>query len=110
MANWVRRIPLANGRHRAATLADMNNSLQQHLDYAPPTNSSSHSGSKQRGHDEKALLITVDEAARLLGCGRSFAYNLVLSGELVTVKLGRLRRVPVGAVHQYIANRLASAA
>jgi excisionase family DNA binding protein len=55
-----------------------------------------------------ALLVTVEEAARLLACGRTFAYSLVLSGELPTIKLGRLRRIPVTELHRYIAGRTAA--
>ena len=45
-----------------------------------------------------ALLLTVTEVAERLGCGRTFVYELISSGELETVKLGRLRRVPVAAL------------
>ena len=31
-------------------------------------------------------------------CGRTFVYELISAGELETVKLGRLRRVPVAAL------------
>ena len=40
------------------------------------------------------LLLTVEEAARRLGIGRSLAWRLVRSGELPSVRLGRLVRVP----------------
>ena len=46
----------------------------------------------------RALLLTVREVAERLGCGRTFVYELISSGELETVKLGRLRRVPVAAL------------
>ncbi len=39
------------------------------------------------------LLISVEEAARLLGLGRTRAYGLVMSGRIVSVKLGRKRLV-----------------
>jgi len=45
-----------------------------------------------------ALLLTVREVAERLGCGRTFVYELISTGELETVKLGRLRRVPVAAL------------
>lgn len=51
------------------------------------------------------LLLTVEEAARLLGIGRTTAFALVKSGELESVPLGRLRRVPAECVTEYI-NRL----
>ncbi len=40
------------------------------------------------------LLLTVEEAGRRLGIGRSLAWRLVRSGELPSVRLGRLVRVP----------------
>ena len=51
------------------------------------------------------LLLTVEEAARLLGIGRTTAYALVKSGELESIPLGRLRRIPAECVTEYI-NRL----
>jgi len=44
------------------------------------------------------LLLTVTEVAHRLGCGRTLVYDLIGSGQLETVKLGRLRRVPTEAV------------
>ena len=44
------------------------------------------------------LLLTVAEVAHRLGCGRTLVYDLIGSGRLETVKLGRLRRVPTEAV------------
>ncbi|MBV9100380.1 MAG: excisionase family DNA-binding protein [Candidatus Dormibacteraeota bacterium] len=38
------------------------------------------------------------DVAHLLGCGRTFVYELIGAGELETVKLGRLRRVPADAL------------
>jgi len=43
------------------------------------------------------------EAARLLGVGRSTAYELLATGELESVHIGRSRRVPVVAVENYVA-------
>lgn len=39
------------------------------------------------------LLLSMDEAADLLGIGRTYAYHLVSTGEWTTVKIGRLRRM-----------------
>ena len=51
--------------------------------------------------DEKRLL-TVAEAAKRLGIGRSHTYIYVLRGELESVKLGRSRRVPAEAVDKFV--------
>ena len=51
--------------------------------------------------DEKVLL-RVDEAATLLGVGRSFLYGLVQRGEIGSVKLGRARRIPAKALDEFV--------
>lgn len=48
------------------------------------------------------LLLKVEEVADRLNVGRSTAYHLVLTGEIESVMVGRLRRVPVQAVADYI--------
>jgi excisionase family DNA binding protein len=53
------------------------------------------------------VLLTVEEAAEQLGIGRTLAYKLVKHGEIESVRIGRLRRIPADAVHEY-ARRLAT--
>lgn len=48
------------------------------------------------------LLITVEEAARRLAIGRTVAFELIASGRLRSVRVGRLRRVPVEAVAEFV--------
>jgi excisionase family DNA binding protein len=48
-------------------------------------------------------LISVKEAARLIGVPRSYAYELVASGHLASVRLGRRVLVPVSAIDDLIA-------
>ena len=48
------------------------------------------------------LLLTV-EAARRLRLGRTLVYQLISSGELESVKVGRLRRVPAECLPEYVA-------
>lgn len=48
------------------------------------------------------LLLTVVEAARLLGIGRSTLYELMGTGDIETVHIGRAVRIPVDAVHAYV--------
>ncbi len=50
-----------------------------------------------------ALLVPVEEAARLLGLSRTKVFSLISSGELESVKIGRLRRVPRAALDAYVA-------
>jgi excisionase family DNA binding protein len=48
------------------------------------------------------LLYRVDEAAEALRISRSSLYELIRSGQLSTVKVGRRRLVPVAALSDYI--------
>lgn len=48
------------------------------------------------------LLLTVEAAAARLGIGRTFAYALVKSGELESVPVGRLRRIPAECITEYV--------
>jgi excisionase family DNA binding protein len=48
------------------------------------------------------LLLTVNQAAQMLGIGRSTLYELIENGEIRSVKVGASRRVPLKAVHEYI--------
>jgi len=45
------------------------------------------------------ILLTPIEAAAALGIGRSNTYELLQSGQLPSVRIGRCRRVPADAVH-----------
>ena len=54
--------------------------------------------------DEK-LLLTVIEAARRLGIGRTLMYELLDAGEIASVHIGRLHKVPVGALQDFIERR-----
>jgi excisionase family DNA binding protein len=55
-----------------------------------------------RAMPERALL-TVEEAARYLGVGRTLMYQLIKDQEIETVQIHRLRRVPREAVDAYAA-------
>jgi excisionase family DNA binding protein len=45
---------------------------------------------------ERRLLLTIDESADRLGIGRSLMYQLVLSGEVESVKVGPAAPDPGG--------------
>lgn len=51
------------------------------------------------------LLLTAEEAAAALRIGRTRVYELLAAGEITSVKIGHLRRIPVDAVREY-ADRL----
>jgi excisionase family DNA binding protein len=48
------------------------------------------------------ILFKVHEAARVLGIGRTLMYSLVMSGEVESVPIGRLRRIPASALTEYV--------
>jgi excisionase family DNA binding protein len=48
-------------------------------------------------------LLSIDEAATMLGIGRSTVYAELAAGRLRTTKVGRRRLVPAGAIADYVA-------
>jgi excisionase family DNA binding protein len=52
--------------------------------------------------DRTRLLLKPEEAAEILAVGRTQLYALLASGQLQSVKIGRLRRVPLAACESYV--------
>lgn len=48
------------------------------------------------------ILLTVEQAAHRLSVGRTVMYQLIRSGQIETVKIGRLRRIPTDALRRYV--------
>ncbi|MCO8274774.1 helix-turn-helix domain-containing protein [Actinoplanes sp. TRM 88003] len=55
--------------------------------------------------DPTPLVLTIEQAAQRLGIGRTLMYALVTSGEIESVTIGRLRRIPCDCLTAYV-NRL----
>lgn len=55
---------------------------------------------------ETRVVLTVEEAAQRLSIGRTTMYALVKTGQVRTVTIGRLRRLPAQCLDEYIANLL----
>lgn len=53
-----------------------------------------------------AKLLTVTEAAAILKLGRTLVYELVLRGDLKSIKIGRARRIPVTALDEFIVREI----
>jgi excisionase family DNA binding protein len=53
------------------------------------------------------LLLDIKEAAERLNIGRSLLYQLVIRGEIASVKIGRARRIPIKALDAYVERLLA---
>lgn len=60
---------------------------------------------RQPAHTSE-LLLTVDDAARKLGIGRSLMYKLIWDGDVVSLTIGRFRRVAVAELTRYIQARM----
>jgi excisionase family DNA binding protein len=58
---------------------------------------------------QSKLLITIDEAAGLLNIRRTLFYRLMREGDILTIKVGRTRRVPVMSLREYVLRQLADA-
>jgi len=54
--------------------------------------------------DEK-LLLSVVEAAQRLGVGRTLMYQLLGSGQIESVHVGRLHKVPADALTAFVERR-----
>jgi excisionase family DNA binding protein len=50
------------------------------------------------------MVLTVEEAAERLGIGRTLMYALVKSGDVESIAIGRLRRIPLDALDDFVDN------
>ncbi|GHF93215.1 helix-turn-helix domain-containing protein [Streptomyces sp. NRRL_ISP-5395] len=57
-----------------------------------------------------AELLTVPEVMARLRLGRSTVYDLIRSRRLVSITIGRARRIPADAVRDFIVNEIEEAA
>ena len=53
-------------------------------------------------HAALAPVLTVEEAAQRLRIGRTLMYALIAAGDVESVRIGRLRRVPTDALDDYV--------
>ncbi|MDX3588241.1 MULTISPECIES: helix-turn-helix domain-containing protein [Streptomyces] len=60
---------------------------------------------RQSAGDTTLVALTVAEAARRIGIGRTKLYEYISSGEIRSVKIGSLRRIPAEAVGEFLARR-----
>jgi excisionase family DNA binding protein len=58
---------------------------------------------------ESKLLLSVEEAAAMMSLGRTLVYALVRRGEIASFKVGKSRRIPIGALHTFILRYAANA-
>lgn len=65
--------------------------------------------SSARGARMEKLLLREDEARAVLGIGRTKLWELLSSGEIQSVSIGRSRRIPACALRQWVEERVAAA-
>lgn len=53
-------------------------------------------------HKPHRLVYTIVEAGRLLGLGRNAAYAAAKRGDIPTIRIGRLLRVPKEPLHKLV--------
>lgn len=56
------------------------------------------------------LLLDVNEAAAMLGCGKTTFYQLLTQGEIPLIKIGRLTRIPVTELTEYVNRKVRESA
>jgi excisionase family DNA binding protein len=54
---------------------------------------------------DERLLLSVVEAARRLGIGRTLMYELLGSGQIESMHIGRLHKVPAEALTAFVENQ-----
>jgi excisionase family DNA binding protein len=74
---------------------------------APPPKAEPSGTGVPLGLADDLTLLTVEEAARRLSVGRTTFYALLKEGEIASVQIGRLRRIPAEALIDYAARLIA---
>ena len=58
------------------------------------------------GHQPvEPICVRINEAARMIGVGRTKLYELISCGELETVKIGKATRVTTASLHELVRSR-----
>ena len=60
---------------------------------------------KYRSFNDLPLTLCVEDLMPILGIGRNTAYELVRSGQIRSVRIGRQLRIPKEAVQEYLSQR-----
>jgi len=60
---------------------------------------------KYRSFDELPLALRVEDLMPILGIGRNTAYELVRSGQIRSIRIGRQLRIPKEAVQEYLTRK-----
>ena len=60
---------------------------------------------KYRSLDDLPVILRVEELMPILGIGRNIAYELVRSGRLRSIRVGRQVRIPKNALIEFLEGR-----
>ena len=58
-----------------------------------------------RSFDELPLTLRVEDLMPILGIGRNTAYELVRSGQIRSIKVGKQIRIPKEALREYLSGK-----
>lgn len=58
-----------------------------------------------RSFDELPLTLRVEDLMPVLGIGRNTAYELVRSGQIRSIKVGKQIRIPKNALREYLSGK-----
>lgn len=59
-----------------------------------------------RGHQPvEPICVRVNDAARMIGIGRTKLYELIATGEVETVKIGKATRITTASLHAMVKRR-----
>ena len=61
--------------------------------------------SNYHSFEELPLTLRVEDLMPILGIGRNSAYELVRSGKIRSIRIGRQLRIPKDAIQDYLAQR-----
>ncbi|MCD8378979.1 MAG: helix-turn-helix domain-containing protein [Lachnospiraceae bacterium] len=56
-------------------------------------------------NEVKGPLLTVEELQKELGIGKNTAYRLLKSGEIRSIRIGKVWKIPRKAVYEYIMSK-----
>lgn len=96
----------ATPTHRDRTAQSVFAPRQADHDTSPGPSTAGEAGPAQPAISERPasepLLLTVAQAAQRLGISRSLLYELLATGDIESITIGRLRRIPADALTTYI--------
>ena len=58
--------------------------------------------------DTNKLVLTPDEACEALGVKRSTLHKMLMTGQIPSIKIGKLRRIPAEGLRAYVEQQLAA--